>query len=233
MADPHKMRARRRRGKKLDRLAGAGVEKKRVRDLNSKGVLFDEGEDDALEFLERSPKTFRANLQYILRAFGVEVEQLAQEIGVEYRWLRRAVNDGLERRVPRLDRLARHFDLPDADYLWAKDIRKFLKGAPPHPEVLKTWKQNLNWCYAERLLDLLETGQTDFLKGLIDNLHGAQFPQATLETEESHVVGDSGKQVGLEPVHEQGSGGWEVPPGVPAFCMPDRKRTRKRKDGRS
>jgi hypothetical protein len=230
MADPHKMRARRGGDKKLDQLSGAGVHNRRGRDLNAKaGVLLDKGEGDPLEHLERSPETFRANLQYILRTFGVEVRQLSQELGVEYRWLRRAVNKGLERRVPRLDKLAHHFGLPDGHYFWAEDITKFLETAPPRPEALKTWKQNLNWCYAERLLELLEAGKHDFLKELIDHLYGSQFPQATLETAESHRVDESMEQVGDIPAHEESSEEWDVQPGAAAFCMPDVKGKRKRR----
>lgn len=33
--------------------------------------------------------------------------------------------------------------------------------------------RRLNWAYAERLLDLLETGEHEYLKGLIDRLHEA------------------------------------------------------------
>ncbi|WP_068415753.1 hypothetical protein [Planctomyces sp. SH-PL62] len=105
-----------------------------------------------------------------IEAYDLELRLLSEAVEVEYRWLRRIVKDGLSRRGGRLDRLTRHLGLPDGDYLWAADIKQFLPH-PPKPEQLSTLKQKLAWPYAERLLDLLETGSHEYLKDLIDRLH--------------------------------------------------------------
>lgn len=165
----HRSKVVRRRDAGLDRFDGTGHEVRRARDLAKN--LFDKGEDAEIA-IERDPQRFRENLSYIIRSNRTTLRELADEAKVEYRWLRRIVRDGLERRVGRLDRLAQTLRLPDGDYFWAPDIRRFLPP-PPDPEELCGLKRRLNWAYAERLLDLLETGDHEYLKGLIDRLHEA------------------------------------------------------------
>jgi hypothetical protein len=77
--------------------------------------------------------------------------------------------------VGRLDRVASYFNLADGDYFWATDIKKFLAPPPPKPDRLISMKQKINWPYAQRLLNLLETGQHDFLRELIDRLYAASL----------------------------------------------------------
>ena len=165
----HRSKVVRRRDAGLDRFDGSGHEVRRARDLAKN--LFDKGEDAEVA-IERDARRFSDNLSYIIRTYQIPLRELADEAEVEYRWLRRIVRDGLERRVGRLDRLAQTLRLPDGDYFWAPDIRRFLPP-PPDPEELCGLKRRLNWVYAERLLDLLETGEHEYLKGLIDRLHVA------------------------------------------------------------
>jgi hypothetical protein len=166
---PHKSRVRRNRDETLDQAAlQEGFQFRRSRDLNAK--LYDD-EDDGLSTVERGRKQFKLNMEYLVCTYNISLPDLANEIGVEYRWLRRIVSQGLARKVDRLDRLARHFGLPNGDYLWATDIERFLPAPPPKPEQLGTLKQKINWSHAQQLLELLETGQHEYLKGLIDQLH--------------------------------------------------------------
>ena len=103
--NPRKSRVRRKRDENLDRLdEGGGFQQRRLRDLNSN--LYDKGEDKELSGIERDPEQFKANLNYIIDAYGCDLHDLAEKAGVEYRWLRRIVRKGLERRVNRLDRVA-------------------------------------------------------------------------------------------------------------------------------
>jgi hypothetical protein len=191
--NPRKSRVRRKRDENLDRLdEGGGFQQRRLRDLNSN--LYDKGEDKELSGIERDPEQFKANLNYIIDAYGCDLHDLAEKAGVEYRWLRRIVRKGLERRVNRLDRVASYFGLPDGDYLWAREIKIYPLALPPKPDQLSTLKQKINWPHAQRLLELLETGKHEYLKGLIDELYRTCFSNPAMipayEPVKAHPPGD-------------------------------------------
>jgi hypothetical protein len=181
--------ARRRRDEMLDRFGYGGLEKRRARDLNCN--LDESGDDPESDGIRRDPEQFKKNISYIVATYDIDLNRLSKDLKLEYRWLRRIVKDGLARRVGRLDRLAKHLGLPDGDYLWAADIKRFLPPPPPTTEQLGTLKQRLHWPYAERLLDLLEAGDHEYLKALIDRLHGACFSRP--------VIGPSCESGGVDP----------------------------------
>jgi hypothetical protein len=167
---PHKSRVRCKRDENLDALKEGTFDKRRPREINAN--LFDKDEDKELG-IPKDPKQFKANMDYFVNTYEIDLRALAKDTRVEYRWLRRIVREGLERKVDRLDRVASYFNLADGDYFWATDIKKFLAPPPPKPDRLISMKQKINWPYAQRLLDLLETGQPDFLRELIDRLYAA------------------------------------------------------------
>ena len=71
------------------------------------------------------------------------------------------------RRYQRLDAIAQFFRLPTVNHLWHDDLIYFKLATdvvpPTHAE------------YTAKLAELLETGEHDYLRALITNLHACHF----------------------------------------------------------
>ncbi len=191
----------------------------RPRDINA--LPREDKDDSAFDFVERCPDTLIRNINILLEYYEIREEDAHECFGVERRWFRRLLKQGLERRMPNLDKVARFFHLADGDYLWTKDIRRHLVKPPPRPDVLDSWTKRVSWPYAQRLLELLETGQHEFLKALIDGLHQMAFGRGA-------IAGDGGG----EPIDTEGLSSAEARPadspkddwsGKSAYVMPDQE----------
>jgi hypothetical protein len=53
-----------------------------------------------------------------------------------------------------------------------------LRRQPVLDDQVLGWREKVNWPYAKKLLELLEAGEHDFLKGLIDSLHASELFRA-------------------------------------------------------
>lgn len=194
-------RTRRKRGTD----SGAFMERGRFAVLRARDLKALPKEDtDEVEFQDRSPEKIRRNLQILLDRYSIDDRRASKEIGVDGRWFRRLMKQGLSRRMPNLDKVAVFFGLPDGDYLWADDIERFLGPAPPRPETLDSLTQQMNWPFALRLLELLDTGRHDYLKGLVDGIHRIAF------TEPIDGVPD-GRTMSEKPGTSSSSANFEVP----------------------
>lgn len=96
---PHKSRVRRKRDENLDALKEGTFDKRRPGEINAN--LFDKDEDKELG-IPKDPKQFKANMEYLVNTYEIDLRALAKDTEVEYRWLRRIVREGLERKVDRL-----------------------------------------------------------------------------------------------------------------------------------
>jgi len=125
---------------------------------------------------ERKLKVMRDNLIGLVRMTGKPAKEVAGEIGVDWRWFQRLLKQGLaridSRFRPSLRQIATFFDLEggDVDELWNPKLPALRRPAPA-PEELASWRQKRDWPYAKKLLELLETGQHDHLRSLIDSLY--------------------------------------------------------------
>lgn len=131
---------------------------------------------------ERTPEVFAANLNGLTALTGKTAREVADDIGVQWRWYRRILGQGLARIYkdfrPSLERIADYFRLGDSlapiegrvEELWNPKLDA-LKRSPPKPAILESWRQKCDWPHAQKLLELLEGGQHDYLRGLIDSLH--------------------------------------------------------------
>jgi DNA adenine methylase len=103
--------------------------------INSNGSLHPPAPADT----DRS-QTFAVNLDRLLATKGWSRKDAADALGVDYKWLRRAVSSGLDRierrNQPALDAVVRHFRLPSVNDLWrpnlvAVEVRPTDVVAPP------------------------------------------------------------------------------------------------------
>jgi hypothetical protein len=132
-----------------------------------------------IEKVVREPAVFAGNLRNLISQSGLTEDEAWEVIGVERRWLRRVMKSGL-RRIDRrshqhLKRVAHYFGLKRLEDLWEADLPG-LKHQPAVDQQILSWSQKANWPYARKLLELLATGEHEFLKGLIDSLHTKELP---------------------------------------------------------
>ena len=156
------------------------------------------------------PNAFKYNLNGLTVMRGLSRKEAAQQISqsqmveIPEKWYRKLCNKGLAQvkgsSGERLQAIARFFGLPTMNHLWRDELIVFslTKDAVPPNEAEFTVK----------LVELLETGEHDYLRGLIANLHACHFSD-----KESPIFGrsDSGssdeKPVEEEIRHEDEDGG--------------------------
>jgi hypothetical protein len=128
--------------------------------------------------VERDPAVFARNLRSLIQHSGLTAGDAPTQIGVNRRWLRRLSSCGLariDRRTrPDLEKIVRYFDLRGPEVLWEADLPQ-LRRQPAVDQQILGWREKVNWPYAQRLLELLETGDHEFLKGLIDSLYDSEL----------------------------------------------------------
>ena len=127
---------------------------------------------------QREPAVFARNLRNLLLQAKLSDPEAPAKIGVGRRWLRRASVCGLARIDKRtradLERVAHYFGLDGPEELWEADPPR-LRRQPAIDRQALGWRDKVNWPYAMKLMELLEAGEHDFLKGLIDSLHASEL----------------------------------------------------------
>ncbi len=125
----------------------------------------------------RVSATFADNLRALAHLAKVTPDEVVEKCRISGRWYTRLMANGLaridKRTRPGLERLAHFFDLGRVEDFWdpRMDRRRQRAGAE---EQIITWSTKVNWSYAKKLLELLETGEHEHLKGLIDTLHSLE-----------------------------------------------------------
>ncbi len=190
----------------------------RPRDINA--LPREDVDSSAFDFIDRSPEIVIQNMKTLLDFYKISEEDAHKRIGVDRRWFRRLLKQGLERRMPNLDKVAQYFNFSDGDYLWSKDISQFLVEPPPSPEALDSWTKQMSWPYAQRLLELLETGQHDYLKALIDGLHRMAFARGVMPGQGGGEAPSDAERIASvdRPPADWPEDDWA---GKPAYVMPD------------
>jgi DNA adenine methylase len=116
--------------------------------VNTNGTLLPPAPADT----DRS-QTFACNLDRLLASKGLSRKDAAADLGVDYKWLRRAVSSGLDRIERRnqsaLDAIVRHFRLSSVNDLWhpnlvavevrPKDVVTPPRSARPRRPLLFQW----------------------------------------------------------------------------------------------
>jgi len=99
----------------------------------------------------------------------------AKDIGVEARWLRRLQRQGLgyasRSSRDKLERLAEFFSLSHFTHLWREDLLKSLGLPGPKPDQVESWLRSPHWKQADKLIQLLDTGEYGHLSKIIDDCH--------------------------------------------------------------
>jgi DNA adenine methylase len=132
------------------------------------------------------------NLDRLLALKGLGRKEAAEAIGVPYKWLRRAVSQGLgrpdQRNAPHLQRVTTFFGLRRIDDLWRPSLVE-LRLAPDrgNKEPISTGHTRRS-ATLDKLDDLLATGQHDYLYDLIDDLHRKAIPETPQEDETDEEV---------------------------------------------
>lgn len=122
----------------------------------------------------------------------------AADIGVEARWLRRIQQKGLgyasKASHAKLERLAEFFSLSHYTDLWREDLLEALGLPGPTPEQIENWRHSPHWKQAEKLLQLLDTGNFEHLSKIVDDLHELEVARTVRQIEkgpaESKTIGD-------------------------------------------
>jgi len=160
---------------------------------------------------DRPNRRLSQNLDRLLALKGLGRKEAAEAIGVPYKWLRRAVSQGLgrpdQRNAPHLQRVTTFFGLRRIDDLWRPSLVE-LRLAPDRGN-----QESNGTCHTRRsatldkLDDLLATGQHDYLYDLIDDLHRKAIPETPQEDETDEDLSIL-QEPFLEPVRRFGSLVW-------------------------
>ncbi len=124
------------------------------------------------------------NLDRLLALKGLGRKEAAEAIGVPYKWLRKAVSQGLarpdRRNTDRLQQVAAFFGLTKFEDLWRPSLVQ-LRLAPDWSEEPNGTGQTRRSATLDRLSDLLASGQHDYLYELIEDLHRKAIPEKAQE----------------------------------------------------
>ncbi len=127
------------------------------------------------------------NLNRLLALKRLGRKEAAEALGVPYKWLRRAVSQGLarpdRRNAARLHLVTVFFGLRRIDDLWRPSLVE-LRLAPNRRDEANGTGQTQRSATLDKLSDLLGTGEHDYLYDLIDNLHRKAIPEKVLEEAE-------------------------------------------------
>lgn len=146
------------------------------------GLSEDEQEESTYRFQGKATekewsdrRVFARNLDTLIQMKEFTLKGLAEKIGANYQWMRRIVTRGIvritEENQPCLKKMANLFGISRIEDLWMPDLIVFkVKGQVA--ALTDEWLRNAEFVsYAKKLILLLDSGQHDYLKSLIDNLH--------------------------------------------------------------
>jgi len=155
--------------------------------LDDYRLPMESAEDAKVRFQEISRQNIKALLEWRPAS--------AKEIGVEARWLRRLERQGLgyasKSSREKLERIAEFFSLSHFTHLWRSDLLQSLGLPGPSPEQVESWQESPHWKQAEKLIQLLETGNYDHLSKLVDDLHELEISRFVRNTEKPAAASKS------------------------------------------
>jgi DNA adenine methylase len=114
------------------------------------------------------------NLDRLLALKGLGRKEAAEAIGVPYKWLRKAVSQGLarpnQRNADHLQKVTAFFGLTRIEDLWRPSLVE-LRLAPERSDEPNGTGQTRRSATLDKLSDLLAAGEHDYLYDLIEDLH--------------------------------------------------------------
>jgi DNA adenine methylase len=129
------------------------------------------------------------NLDRLLALNGLGRKEAAEAIGVPYKWLRRAVSQGLarpdQRNAARLESVTAFFGLRRIDDLWQPSLVELRLALNRRDDGNGNGHLRKS-ATLDKLDDLLATGKHDYLHDLIDDLHRKAIPEKAQQEVESH-----------------------------------------------
>ena len=137
--------------------------------------------------IEKKPEVFKKNILFLIKQRGMKKASIAEEADVPPEWLRQLTSRGLSqiRRGSKdyLERLRRFFLLDSVSNLWSELLIDEIKQTEHRAVKMYPFLRSKDWPYAWKVLTLLQTGEYDFLRGLIDKSYsqetarGAKLPR--------------------------------------------------------
>lgn len=126
------------------------------------------------EEIVRDGQVFRRNVRFLLDHSGTTQAELAKRANISHDWLRQLTRRGLtqirqKNREP-LERLRRWFLLDSVDDFWSKGLVEDVKRESRRSDQMRPYLRSKDWPYLLKVLKLLQSGEHDFLRGLIDML---------------------------------------------------------------
>lgn len=119
------------------------------------------------------PQVFARNLGILIQMKGWNLKYTADEIGANYQWIRRIVTRGMVRITdenrPYLKKLAKLFEISRIENLWKPDLIVVRQEGPDLADPLLP---GVTAPYARKLILILASGEHDYLREMIDTLHG-------------------------------------------------------------
>jgi hypothetical protein len=126
------------------------------------------------EEIERKSDVFLANVRFIIGLRGMKQATVAKEARIPAEWLRQLTRRGLKQKrggsEEYLERLRRFFLLDSVDELWSPTLIPSLKQTERRAAQIHPFLRSKDWPYAKRIVELLQSGDYDFLRDLIDRL---------------------------------------------------------------
>lgn len=133
----------------------------------------DQRRDEPKEIV-RDGKVFQRNLKFLLDHAGSTQAEVAKRANVSHDWLRQLTKRGLtqvrEKNREALDQLRRFFLLDSADEFWSENLIKDVERLSRRSDQMRPYLRSKDWPYLLKVLRLLQSGEHDYLRGLIDSL---------------------------------------------------------------
>ena len=116
----------------------------------------------------------------MLRTLDLSPREAAKKFGFSWRWFRRVSTQGIgkidKRSHDRLQQIADEFHIK-VEELWDRRLPEKLALKGPSTERLASAKQHRYWKHAEKLLELLESGDHAYLADQIDKLYALHWAE--------------------------------------------------------
>lgn len=127
------------------------------------------------DVIERNSQVFLKNLRYLTEQSRQTKASIAQVAVVSHEWLRQLTQRGLSQirqknREP-LERLRRFFNLDSIDDFWSATLISELERVRRRSTAMNPLLRSKDCPYAFKVITLLQTGEHDFVRDLIDTLY--------------------------------------------------------------
>ncbi len=121
---------------------------------------------------------FVKNINFLIEHNGMKPATVAKRAGISFELLRQWLGRGLARPQKgswdSLDRLRKVFWLDSMAALWSADLIDSLKQTERRAAQMHPFLRSKDWPYAVKFMELLQSGEYDFLRDLVGKLHGQE-----------------------------------------------------------